>query len=194
MKTLIHWLKQPFWNQAIPTCPRYSEPIMSISITMSFDRLIVLLYASYSYCTCVTIDPLNRISKYLWKSVSEIYVSDLGNKEKWWEMSNVVVEKWMTSGTAILRILSNCCSCFTIYCSKTLYFNWQRHSRAICMIKLQYSQLACTIMFFFCSDKKETVELDKKHEKPDLNDVMNVVAAKIPDEWQTVSITIYMYM
>ena len=50
---------------------------------------------------------------------------------------------------------------------------------------------------FSYSDKKETVELDKKQkltEKPDLNDIINVVTAKIPGEWETVSITIYMYM
>ena len=38
---------------------------------------------------------------------------------------------------------------------------------------------------FSYSDEKE-----KLTEKPDLNDVMNIVAAKIPSKWETVSITI----
>ena len=48
-------------------------------------------------------------------------------------------------------------------------------------------------MFFSYSGKKEAVELDKKQkltEKPDLNDVMNIVAAKMPDKWETVSASI----
>ena len=48
-------------------------------------------------------------------------------------------------------------------------------------------------MFFSYSDEKETVELDKKQkltEKPDLNDVMNIVAAKIPGKWEMVSASI----
>ena len=44
---------------------------------------------------------------------------------------------------------------------------------------------------FFSYSGEETVEVDKE---PDLNDVMNVVAAKILGKWEMVSIMIYMYM
>ena len=45
---------------------------------------------------------------------------------------------------------------------------------------------------FFSYSGKETAELD--NEKPDLNDVMNIVAAKMPGDWETVSTTINMYI
>ena len=51
--------------------------------------------------------------------------------------------------------------------------------------------------FFSYSDEKKTAELDKKQkltEKPDLNDIMNIVAAKMPGNWELVGTTIYMYM
>ena len=53
--------------------------------------------------------------------------------------------------------------------------------------------------FFSYSDEETASELDKKQkltEKPDLNDVMNIVAAKIPGKWEMVSASIntVMYM
>ena len=63
------------------------------------------------------------------------------------------------------------------------------------MMNLKYSQLAYIHHHvFFSYSGEETAELDKKKkltEKPELNDVMNVVAAKIPSKWEQVSITIY---
>ena len=62
------------------------------------------------------------------------------------------------------------------------------------MMKLQYSQLAYMLHHVSSySGEKKTAELDKKQkltERPDLNDVMNVVAAKIPGKWEMVSASI----
>ena len=99
----------------------------------------------------------------------------------------------MSSGTATLRILSNWCSCCTILqqnSGKTciILSDWQSHSRAICFsTHHSYHAPSC---FSPVHADKEPAELEKLNERPDLNDVMNVVAAKIPSEWEKVSITI----
>ena len=89
----------------------YSEHIIRSTVLVSFDRLIVLLYASYMQLLCDNWSPEENVKIFM--KISKC-IRFGRHKGKWWEVSNVVVEKWMTSGTATLRILSNCCSCCTI--------------------------------------------------------------------------------